>query len=458
MRRCIALIATILMIGLVPFSALAAPEPASEWTYEDTDGGVEITGYTGKSTDIVVPSELDAKPVTRIGQNAFRNADVRSVSIPNSVRYIGSFAFMDCRNLEEVRLPYRADHLGANAFSGCSSLRSIVLPKGIDAISGVFEYCEALTDVVIPYGVDIVGAYAFRGCHSLGPITVPQTVASIGSSSLAGCTSMSSLAFGGTREEWKTMANSSDLPLATRIWATDGLDFSVSIAGPAGQLTAGQSLELQVMAEGDIPDWAVLGVELDLEGIETPTYQVNLTAENRTAVLTGTVMSGAQFVRASLAAVGGRAPGESINSVSWRAPVSYIEQTHYETVQIGTGNKFTSVQDVMDTYELPEGAVIEIFNPDGSVRDPSLPLATGNQVRIQYPDGSEQIVGTVIKGDVAGTGLLGIDQLTRLASALTDETVLSDLEAIAGDLNGDGRVGLIDMVQLARMLKESVKS
>lgn len=456
MRRFVAAIAAVLMLGLVPISALAAPEPVSEWNYTVADDGVEITGYAGGSADVVIPSELEGRPVTKIGQGAFRNGTMRSIVVPDSVNYISNSSFENCKNLEEVRLPYRAEHMGTYAFDGCSKLRSLVLPKGLEPVTGLCRDCEELREVVIPYGTEYIGGYAFTRCHQLGPITVPETVSEVGSGAFGGCTRMSVLTFGGSPEEWRHVASSSDLPLTTRIWGTEGLSFTTSVSGPTGQLVPGQDIELQVAVEGDIPEWAVLGVELDLEGISAPTYQVNLTAENKTGVLTGTVMSGAQTAKATLVAVGGRAAGEDgINEASWSAPVSGRETTYYETVEIGVGDTFTSVQDVIENYELPEGATIGIFNSDGTVRDESLPLGTGNLIRVKYADGSEQVLGTVIKGDVAGTGLLSLEQLTRLAAALSDQTLLSELEALAGDLNGDGRVSLIDLVEMAEMWRNA---
>ena len=71
-----------------------AESPTKDFTYTvNPNGGVTITGYTGQEPDIVIPSKVDGKDVTEIGQNAFAGKAMKSVRIPDSVRAIGNAAF-----------------------------------------------------------------------------------------------------------------------------------------------------------------------------------------------------------------------------------------------------------------------------------------------------------------------------------------------------------------------------
>ena len=65
--------------------AFVAIDADYEWE-ENEDGSVTITGYTGDGGDVVIPSVIDGKPVTSIGDYAFEKCTgLTSVTIPDSV-------------------------------------------------------------------------------------------------------------------------------------------------------------------------------------------------------------------------------------------------------------------------------------------------------------------------------------------------------------------------------------
>jgi hypothetical protein len=54
---------------------------------------VTITRYTGPSGAVTIPSTIDGKPVTEIGNSAFKDKGLTSVTIPDSVTTISFYAF-----------------------------------------------------------------------------------------------------------------------------------------------------------------------------------------------------------------------------------------------------------------------------------------------------------------------------------------------------------------------------
>ena len=74
-----------------------------DWVYADNGESITITKYTGAAQTVWIPSAIYGKPVTIIGDGAFRERYILNVVIiPNSVSYIGQDAFRDCFDLISV--------------------------------------------------------------------------------------------------------------------------------------------------------------------------------------------------------------------------------------------------------------------------------------------------------------------------------------------------------------------
>ena len=81
------------------------------------DGTAEITRYAGFSKALEIPSEIDGRKVTGIGDYAFFCSSLTTVTIPDSVTSIGSSAFCGCRSLTAVTIPDSVKSIGDDAFS-----------------------------------------------------------------------------------------------------------------------------------------------------------------------------------------------------------------------------------------------------------------------------------------------------------------------------------------------------
>lgn len=95
--------------------------------YEDADGViyVDYSSYgtsIGAAEEVVIPAEYKGKPVTGIGDSAFRNqGNLKSITIPDSVTGIGDFAFFGCTGLKSLTIPAGVTSIGDGAFGGCST-------------------------------------------------------------------------------------------------------------------------------------------------------------------------------------------------------------------------------------------------------------------------------------------------------------------------------------------------
>ena len=118
--------------------------------------------------NIIVPESVDGKTVISIDSFAFRRNDaIKSISLPNTIDYIGAEAFAWCKNLESVKLS-GVVQISERAFMGCDSLKSLDLGEKLDFVgTKAFAYCPSLESVTLPNGVDTLGASAFDGCRNL---------------------------------------------------------------------------------------------------------------------------------------------------------------------------------------------------------------------------------------------------------------------------------------------------
>lgn len=137
---------------------------------------------------------------TVINANAFSGmTNLKSITIPDSVTSIGSYAFEYCSSLESVTFGENSklESIGYEAFAFCSSLTSITIPSSVTSIDqSAFIFCRSLTSIIIPSSVTSIGSSAFYGCRSLTSVIFENTQGwwTASSSSATSGTSISSSA------------------------------------------------------------------------------------------------------------------------------------------------------------------------------------------------------------------------------------------------------------------------
>ena len=107
----------------------AAP-PKETFTYVVSDGKAIITGYSGSSVNIEIPANLDGYIVYAIGDNAFSRGRYESIKIPESVTYIGWFAFSENVKLKSITIPSSVVKAEYGIFDGCNRSLKVICTKG----------------------------------------------------------------------------------------------------------------------------------------------------------------------------------------------------------------------------------------------------------------------------------------------------------------------------------------
>lgn len=153
------LIATMLaaLFAVVPLAADAAT--SGNYQYKAlSDGTVEITKYTGKESTLVIPSELGGSAVSSIGETAFSDCtSLVTVTIPNTVRKIGTESFGYCYALETVVIKSAKITINGS-FNMCYKLKNVTFTDGsIQILNNTFAFCGNLKSITLPAGVTKIG-------------------------------------------------------------------------------------------------------------------------------------------------------------------------------------------------------------------------------------------------------------------------------------------------------------
>ena len=111
--------------------------------------------------------------VAIIGDRAFYDAKLRTVTLPNSLRAIGQSAFAGCKNLTDVALPEGLEVIKDAAFRDCESLAELTLPSTLLEV-GARAFGPGLKRLVILSENVIFSPDAFKQAKSLEEIHVPE--------------------------------------------------------------------------------------------------------------------------------------------------------------------------------------------------------------------------------------------------------------------------------------------
>ena len=128
--------------------------------------------------------------VKTIGDFAFQNSGLTSLTLPEGVETLGYQILYGNKGVKELTIPgsvvnfrYSTGTYYSGADRGClegSGLEKVIISNGITSIAPmVFCNCKSLRDVVIPNSVESIGFQAFDGCIALNSISIPESVTKI---------------------------------------------------------------------------------------------------------------------------------------------------------------------------------------------------------------------------------------------------------------------------------------
>ena len=129
-----------------------AHRAASESGFAVSDDNT-LMGYYGTAEKVVVPSA-----VQRLGQACFADCfgvkeidfELPKADFANQCTAIPECAFCRCESLRAVTLPESIKQIGSRAFAGCRNMERLRIPAGVDHISlDIVDDCDSLTEIVL---------------------------------------------------------------------------------------------------------------------------------------------------------------------------------------------------------------------------------------------------------------------------------------------------------------------
>lgn len=168
----IALVVSAILIGL--FSLTNRIYVYNDFEYNISAGS--IVAYTGDSTTVSVPKNVNGIEITSIGEKAFMNKSVVNVTLESSNIEIGANAFSNCKMLREIK-GKNVSNIGTSAFENCYALTSLQFDEIKAVGKSAFRNCRALKK----FNYDTceqVSTYAFNNCTNLEEVRVPKATMS----------------------------------------------------------------------------------------------------------------------------------------------------------------------------------------------------------------------------------------------------------------------------------------
>lgn len=229
-----ALLTFAILVSCFGVASFAKGKSYQGFSYESANGEAAITGYTGTSSELVIPAYIGSYAVTEIKKEAFKdNKTVKSVTVPETVKTIGGKAFALCENLKSVSFGKNVESIGLSAFYGTELYKTsadsngdvyinnclIHASKNVDGkaitkysvkngtrliAQGAF-YLDSLTftdkselvypelaSINVPSSVEIINSFAFYGCSGLVSINLSDGIKEINKNAFEKCSSLKS--------------------------------------------------------------------------------------------------------------------------------------------------------------------------------------------------------------------------------------------------------------------------
>lgn len=190
--------------------------------------GYKIVDYSGDTTKVIVPSEINNTPIVEIGPYVFADYKaMTSILLPDTIKEIHSYAFENCTNLTEVYytgadndwyktfVMYDGNQAFYEArvrFNSCiidnESGEWICVTRDYQEGYKVVSYLgDDKTRIIVPDKVNDtpiaeIGEYIFANNTSMTSVVIPDSIVEIDEYAFENCTNLTGVYYTGDLNDW----------------------------------------------------------------------------------------------------------------------------------------------------------------------------------------------------------------------------------------------------------------
>lgn len=171
----------------------------NEYDIYETELGYYITKFKGfEEEEMTIPNMINGCEIVGIAKGVYKGClTVKKINVSEGIKVIGSGAFQDCKSLENIKLPNSLVQIGSiikeyedGAFSN-TNLKEVTIPPNVKYIgANTFSWCENLKKVEMSNNIEVIYAGAFRCCGKLEEIIWSSNLVEIGEEAFYGCDSL----------------------------------------------------------------------------------------------------------------------------------------------------------------------------------------------------------------------------------------------------------------------------
>lgn len=251
--------------------------------YYDYKGNDEANGSCSRS--VTIPSTISGKTVLKIGNSAFKEKNITSVTIPNTVTEIGYDAFYK-NSITSLTIPSSIKQINSSAFSE-NSIATLTLNEGLTYIGSSAFYKNKLTTLKTPNTVTKIDSSAFYQ-NNISTLTLNEGLTYIGGGTFS-YNKLTTVKTPSTITELGSSAFSNNqinsLTLNDKLTTIGSFAFSYNKIPTVTIPTSVTSLGNASFNDNQLPDSIATLYKRNSDGSEDKTTVVSYGGSNRTDVI-----------------------------------------------------------------------------------------------------------------------------------------------------------------------------
>ncbi len=415
--------------------------------------------YVDQIKEVVIygPQDELKSCILSIGRYAFSGCkNLKKISIPVSVEIIGLAAFSGS-GIESIHLPANLKTISTAAFSGCTNLKSVEFPAGLTKIenmafeksglirmelpdtvttmgSGVFSECPNLEFVKLPRNLEVIEMSMFKKCAKLQSVVFPENVKVIGRWAFMWCDELQNFTL---PESVETIGLQAFIDCESLTEVT--IPANVTIIEQNSFSGCGKLRAIYV-AEGNPAYQSVDGVLMTKDGTMVHTCPG---AKEGTFVIPNGVTTIASLAFFDC---------QNLKRLVIPATLTTINERGFDFCDNLLSFYFSGAapeEELLKKMDISSDATLYYLEGQSGWTSPTY---LGYKTALW--DGSSKLPGTLLAGDANGDGRVGVEDVQQLYGYLTGQNTITIAEKMAADVNNDGEVDVYDLQLLYERLAQ----